>query len=300
MGFVTLKKNLKAQPGQSLAVAWAVEPGVLLACQEALELGLLDEVILTGPALEIEEAAEKAQLDPAQFKIEETLSLKEGAAAAVRLVKEGRASLLMKGHLNTSILLRAVLNKEEGIRTQKLLSHIAVIELADKRLALLSDPAMNIKPDLSQKFQILDNAIQFAWSIGLSHPKVAVLASIETVNPQMLDTVDAAALAVMGKRGQFKKPALVDGPLAFDNAFSPEAAEKKGLESMVAGKADIFLVPEITSGNVLYKAFTYVGGLKTAGIIYGASCPIVLTSRADSPENKLNAIAIACQALAAD
>ncbi|HHY09047.1 MAG TPA: bifunctional enoyl-CoA hydratase/phosphate acetyltransferase, partial [Firmicutes bacterium] len=271
--------------------------GVLTACRQALDLGFLNEVILTGPAEEIKKTALAGEIDLSPFEIVEAATPLAGAAAAVRLVKEGRSSLLMKGHLNTSILLRAVLNKEEGIRTQSLLSHIAVIELEDRRLCLLSDPAMNIKPDLGQKFQILDNAINFAWSLGLAHPKAALLASIETVNPQMPDTVDAAALAVMGKRGQFTKPALIDGPLAFDNAFSLQAAKQKGLQSAVAGQADILLVPEITSGNILYKAFTHVGGLKTAGIIYGAACPIVLTSRADSPENKLNAIATACQAL---
>lgn len=297
MGFNNLRQELQKNKSNSMAVAWALDAGVLQACQDALKEGLLHEVVVTGPTEKIESIASEAELSLAKFTILEAKSPEEGASLAVRQVKEGRCSLLMKGHLNTSVILRAVLNKEEGIRTQALLSHIAVIELPDQRLALLTDAGMNIRPDLDQKSKILNNAIEFAWSIGLTTPKVAALASIETVNPQMPDTVEAAALTQMARRGQFSKPAIVDGPLAFDNAFSKEAALQKGIDSPVVGEADIFFVPEITTGNVLYKAFAYVGNLKTAGVIYGATCPIVLTSRADSAESKLNAIAIACKAL---
>lgn len=296
MGFAKLRQDLKDNKAHSMAVAWGLDQGVLQACHDALTEGFLHEVVVTGPKEKIETLALGAKLDPTKFQILEATSPQEGATLAVQQIREGRSSLLMKGHLNTSVILKAVLNKEQGIRAQTLLSHIAIVELPDGRLTLLTDAGMNIRPDLGQKAQILDNAIQFAWSIGLTNPKVAALASIETVNPQMPDTIDASALTQMAKRGQFTKPAIVDGPLAFDNAYSKVAAEQKGIDSPVAGEVDIFFVPEITTGNVLYKAFAYVGELKTAGIIYGATCPIVLTSRADSAESKLNAIAVACQA----
>ena len=295
MGFTTLRNDLLSRPPQSLAAAWAVDLSVLKACLQAFQEGYVNDVILTGPPEQIKNIAQREKVDISQFSIVEAANPQEGAAGAVRLVKEGRCSILMKGHLNTSTLLRAVLDKESGIRSSSLLSHIAVVELPTSRLALLTDAAMNIAPDLAQKQAILDNAINFAWSLGIEHPRVAVLASIESVNPKMQDTIDAAALTQMGRRGQFSKPAIVDGPLAFDNAYSYEAAQLKGVESPAAGNADIFMVPEITSGNILYKAFSYVGNLKTAGIIYGALSPIVLTSRADTAENKLNSIAVACR-----
>lgn len=297
MGFASLKRDLENGPKRSLTVAWGLDSGVLKACREALDQGLLAEVIVTGPIDKIHAAADAASLNLQGFSIHPASTPEEGAAEAVRFIREGKSDLLMKGHLSTSIILRAVLNKERGIRAQALLSHIAALELPTGRLALLTDAAMNVKPDFLQKSQILDNAIQFAWSIGLTNPKVAVLASVETVNPQMQDTMDAACLALMGKRGQFSKKAIVDGPLAFDNAYSKDAAVQKGIVSDVAGEADIFMVQELTAGNLLYKALSYVGGLSIAGVIYGATCPIVLTSRADSPESKLNAIALACKAL---
>lgn len=295
MGFTTLKNDLLSKPPQSLAAAWAVDLSVLKACLQALQKGYVNDVTLTGPSEQIKTIAQQGNIDISKFSIVEAANPQEGAAIAVRLVKEGHCSILMKGHLNTSVLLRAVLDKEHGIRSSTLLSHIAVVELPGPRLALLTDAAMNIAPDLAQKQAILNNAINFAWALGIEHPRAAVLASIESVNPKMPDTIDAAALTQMGRRGQFSKPAIVDGPLAFDNAYSREAAQHKGIESPAAGNADIFMVPEITSGNILYKAFSYVGNLRTAGIIYGALSPIVLTSRADTEENKLNSIAAACR-----
>jgi phosphate butyryltransferase len=297
MGFAQLRESLQGRPGKTLVLAWGLDGGVLKACRQALDHNFLEEVIVTGPPDQVEEAAREAQVGLEGFTMHAASNPAAGAAEAVRLIREGKGQVLMKGHLNTSVILRAVVNKETGIRAQALLSHITVVELPSRRLALLTDAAMNIKPDLQQKAQILDNAISFAWSIGLENPKAAVLASVETVNPQMQDTLDAAALTLMGARNQFSRPAVVDGPLAFDNAYSKEAAAQKGISSPVAGQADIFLVPEITAGNVLYKSLVYVGGLAVAGIVSGATCPIVLTSRADSSESKLNSIAVACLAL---
>lgn len=297
MGFANLKANLLSGTKKILTIAWGVDGGVLQAARQALDAGFLEKVIVTGPAEEIEGIAKDANIELTGFSLHPASSPQQGAAEAVRLIREGQADLLMKGHLSTSVILRAVLNKEQGIRDKQLLSHVAIIELPAKRLVLLTDAAMNIKPDLAQKAQILDNAIELAWSLGLENPKVAVLASVETVNPQMQDTLDAASLTLMGLRRQFSKPAVVDGPLAFDNAYSKEAAEQKGITSPVAGQADILMVQEITAGNILYKAFGYVGRFPMAGVIVGAQCPIVLTSRADSAESKLNSIAVACLAL---
>lgn len=297
MGFASLKASLDDFAKKSLVVAWGLDSGVLQASREALDAGFLSEVLVTGPPDQIRKIASTAKIDLAGFKLISASSPEEGAALAVKQIRTGSAHLLMKGHLNTSVILRAVLHKEEGIRSKNLLSHVAIIELPTPRLVLLTDAAMNIEPNLTQKAQILDNAIDFAWSIGIKEPKVAVLASVETVNPQMQDTLDAAALTLMGKRGQFSRPAIVDGPLAFDNAYSKEAAVQKGIKSDVAGQADIFMVPALTAGNLLYKSFGYVGGFPMAGVLVGAACPIVLTSRADSAESKLNAIAVACLAL---
>ncbi|HKM43791.1 MAG TPA: bifunctional enoyl-CoA hydratase/phosphate acetyltransferase [Limnochordia bacterium] len=300
MGFSSLKRDVQSGPKRSLAVAWGLDDGVLLACRQAMDQGFLHEVIVTGPRERIEAIAAESKLSLEGFCLQPASTPEEGASLAVSLIRQKKSELLMKGNLNTSVILRAVLHKEQGIRARALLSHIAAVELPNGRLTLLTDAAMNVKPDLTQKSQILDNAIQFAWSIGISNPKVAVLASVETVNSQMQDTMDAACLAIMGKRGQFSKAALVDGPLAFDNAYSKEAATQKGIQSDVAGEADIFMVQELTAGNLLYKSLSYVGGLSIAGVIFGATCPIVLTSRADSPESKLNAIALACKTLSGD
>lgn len=300
MGFVNLKAELKGAPKRSLAVAWGIDSEVLLACREALDEGFLKEVVVTGPEKKIKSIAATANVDFQGFSTLTADTPEEAASEAVRLIREGKSDLLMKGLLSTSTILRAVLNKERGIRAQALLSHIAAVELPNGRLVLLTDAAMNVKPDLLQKFQILDNAIQLAWSIGIDTPKAAVLASVETVNPQMQDTLDAACLAMMANRNQFSKAAIVDGPLAFDNAYSKEAAALKGIESEVAGEADILMVQELTAGNLLYKALSHVAGLSIAGVIFGAACPIVLTSRADSSESKLNAIALACKALGSE
>lgn len=297
MGFADLRERLKEGEGKTLVLAWGLDRDVLEAARQALDQRFIEEVVVTGPEEQIRTIAAEAGVGLEGFCLHPASSPEQGAAEAVKLIREGRGDLLMKGHLSTAVILRAVLNKEWGIRQKQLLSHIAIAELPSGKFLLLTDAAMNIQPDLAQKAQILDNAIEFAWSIGLENPKVAVLASVEVVNPQMQDTVEAAALTVMARRGQFSKPALVDGPLAFDNAYSKQAALQKEIDSPVAGEADILMVQEITTGNVLYKALSYLGGLTVAGVIVGASCPIVLTSRADSIENKLNSIAVACSAL---
>ncbi|WMJ19023.1 phosphate butyryltransferase [Geobacillus kaustophilus] len=220
-------------------------------------------------------------------------SIGQAAELAVRAVHLNEADALMKGHVPTATLLKAVLNKEYGLRAGKVLSHVAVFEVPEfERFVIVTDAAMNIAPDLEQKVQIVNNAVSIARSISIERPKVAALAAVETVNPAMPATLDAAALAMMQKRGQIEH-CLVDGPLALDNAVSLAAAKHKRIESEVAGQADILLVPDIESGNMLYKSLVYFANARVGAVIAGAKAPIVLTSRADSAESKLYSLALA-------
>ncbi len=296
MGFATLLAQLQTTPGHGIAVAWAADPPVLQAVADAAALGMITSVFLTGRSQDIRQAAAQADVDIGNFQIVDADSPQEAATAAVGIVHRGQASILMKGLLATGVLLKAVLDKETGLRRKPLLSHIGILEFADGSLRLLTDGGMNIAPDLEQKVQILENAAELAAVLGMERPKAALLASVETVNPKMPETLDAAVIVQMARRGQLRAAMDVDGPLALDNAISKEAALHKGIGGPVAGAADILMVPEITSGNLLYKSMVYVAHLASAGIIWGASCPIVLTSRADSRTAKLNSIATACKA----
>lgn len=215
------------------------------------------------------------------------------AELAVKAVFNKEADVLMKGNIPTNILLKAVLNKEYGLRTGNVLSHVAVFEVPGfNRFTIITDAAMNIAPDLEQKAQIIKNAAFLARSIGIAMPKVAPIAAVEVVNPAMQATLDAAALTVMNKRGQISG-CIIDGPLGLDNAISSLAAEHKGIHSDVAGNADILLVPTIEVGNALYKSLIYFANAKVGAVITGAKSPIVLTSRADSAESKLYSLALA-------
>lgn len=212
---------------------------------------------------------------------------------AVKAVKFFEADVLMKGNLSTASLLKAVLNKENGLRSGNVLSHVAVFDVPNlERPLIVTDAAMNIAPTLEVKAQIVKNAVAVAKKIGISVPRVAALAAVEVVNPAMQATIDAAALTLMNLRGQIAD-CIIDGPLALDNAISEMAAYHKGIKSDVAGNADILLVPNIEVGNVLYKALIYFANAKVGSIIAGAKAPIVLTSRADSAESKLLSLAIA-------
>lgn len=222
------------------------------------------------------------------------------AIGAVKAVHEGKADILMKGLVSTSVLLKAVLNKEFGLRTGKVLSHVAAFEIKGfDRLIFVTDAAMNIDPDLNQKGQILQNAIDFVLQTGVEQPKAAVLAAVENVNPAMQATLDAASLTVMNLRKQITG-GIVEGPLALDNAISKEAAAHKGISGNVAGEADILLVPTIETGNVLYKSLIYFARAKVGAVICGAKAPIVLTSRADSSESKYLSIALAVKSVITD
>ena len=228
-----------------------------------------------------------------KVKIHHSVDATEAAVQSVKAVSVGHAHVVMKGNLATSIILRAVLNSEYGLRTGKILSHVAAFEVPGyNRLLFITDAAMNIAPDLEEKAQIIRNAIAAAHACGVQKPLVAPLAAVETINPSMVSTTDAASLFMMNKRGQITG-CLVDGPLALDNAVSIQAAEQKGITSDAAGKADILLVPDIEAGNILYKSLMYFANAKVGSIIQGAKAPIVLTSRADSAETKVYSLALA-------
>lgn len=227
-----------------------------------------------------------------EFDIIEAETPQEAAEKGVRLVSSGAADLLMKGKIKTSELLKAVLNNDWGLKTGNLLSHVAVVETPYlDRLLLISDGGMIIHPDLMQKVQIIYNALEVAKNLEIKTPKVALLAAVEVVNPDMPETVDAAILTQMNKRGQIKG-CIVDGPLALDNAINEQAAKIKNINSEVAGKADILIVPDIHSGNLLGKSAVYFSGGNVAGIVVGAKAPIVLVSRADNDQSKLAALAL--------
>jgi phosphate butyryltransferase len=218
---------------------------------------------------------------------------KESAVEAVKSVSNGHAHVLMKGNIPTSVLLKEVLNSEYGLRTGKVLSHVAVFEVPYyDRLLFVTDAAMNIAPDLDAKAQIVRNAVATAHACGVEEPIVAPLAAVETVNPAMTPTIDAASLVVMNQRGQIDG-CIIEGPLALDNAISIEAARQKGITGPSAGNADILVVPNIEAGNILYKSLVYFAQAKVGAVIQGASAPIVLTSRADSAESKLYSLALA-------
>lgn len=284
--------RVKSSGIKKVAVAVAQDEPVLEAIRDAKSMGIAD-AILVGDKEKIEAAAESVGLDINQFQVIDEPNNAQAAKKAVELVSSGSADMVMKGLIDTATFLKAVLDKEKGLRTGKVLSHVAVFDVpALQRIVIITDAAMNIAPDLMTKKQILENAVLVAKGIGIEIPKVAVVAAVEVVNPDMQPTIDAAVLSKMNDRGQIKG-CVVDGPFAIDNAISEEAAEHKGIKSPVAGKADIILVPNIETGNVMYKTLTYTSNAKNGGIIAGAAAPIILTSRSDSHESKMYSIALA-------
>ena len=282
----------------AISVAAAADEEVLRALKEAQEMGIATP-FLVGSEQQIKELAAKIDFDVSNLKIYDEPSATGCARRAVQLVSSGKAQILMTGLMSTSDILRAVLDKEIGLRTGRVLSHVMLYELPKyERLFFLTDGGMNMFPDLRQKAEIIINAVEVAHALGIAEPKVAALAAVEVVNPDMPATLDAAALAQMGARGQIKG-CLIDGPLALDNAICAEAAARKGIRSPVAGQADVLLVPTIEAGNLLGKAMTYFGAGKSAGIIAGTKAPVVLVSRADPHETKLQSIALGVVAAAA-
>jgi phosphate butyryltransferase len=277
----------------TVSVACAADPEVLEAVESSRRSGVA-KAFLVGDADKIEEAARKASVDLRNFDVvDEKAGEAAAALKAVELVSSGKAQILMKGMLHTDNFLRGVLNKEKGLRSGGVISHIYFHEVDGyDHIIFISDAAFIPYPDLPTKAKIIDNAANLARSFGIETPKVAVLAAVEVVNPDMPATLDAAALSQMNRRGQIKG-CVVDGPFALDNAVSEISAKHKGIVSEVAGKADILLVPNIESGNILAKSIVYFAPNRTAGIVMGAKAPIVLTSRADSAESKMFSIAAA-------
>jgi phosphate butyryltransferase len=277
----------------TISVACAADADVLQAVDAARKEGVAN-AILVGNADKIAEAARLNSIDPGNFEIlDEKGGEADAALKAVELVSSGKAQILMKGMLHTDNFLRGVLNKEKGLRSGSVISHVYLHQVEGyDRIIFITDGAFIPSPDLPTKAKIIDNVARFAHSFGIETPKVAVLAAVEVVNADMPATLDAAALTQMNRRGQIKG-CVVDGPLALDNAVSELSAKHKGIVSDVAGKADILLVPNIESGNILAKSIVYFAPNKTAGIVLGAKAPIVLTSRADSAEAKTFSIAAA-------
>jgi phosphate butyryltransferase len=282
----------KQKSKKTIAVAAAEDQPVLEAVANAIKDGICD-AILVGDKTQIIDISKLINFDLNNIEIIHEKNPAIASRIAVELVKDKKAHILMKGLVGTADFLRAILDKEIGLRTGKLLSHIGFFESQYyHKLIALTDVAQNIAPTLEEKVAIINNAVDLFHHLGIENPKVALLAAVETVNPKMPATLDAALLTMMNKRKQIKG-CIIDGPLAFDNAISLEATHHKGIVSNVAGDADLLLAPNIEVGNVLYKSFTYFGGAVVAGIILGASAPIVLTSRADSDKSKLMSIALA-------
>lgn len=284
-------KKLKGDKRVTLSVAAAHDEEVLLAIKSAVEMEIITPILI-GQEHKIRKISKEINFDLDNVKIINKETIEECAETAVKLVSSGEADFVMKGLLDTSVILKAVLNKEWGLRTDSLLSHVMVYEVPSyDKLLVTTDGGMNIAPDYNQKVKILKNAIEATKPLGLKHIKVACLAAKEKVNSKMQATVDARALQEAGERGEFCNDVTVEGPLAFDLAVSKEAAKIKGFKSKVSGETDIMLMPTIEVGNGIGKALTYFAGAKSAGIIMGAKAPIVLVSRADSHESKLYSIA---------
>jgi phosphotransacetylase len=274
------------------AVAHPCEATALSGAIDAGAQGLITP-ILVGPAAKIHEVATANGIDLGQTRIVDAPHSHAAAAKAVELVRQGEAELLMKGSLHTDELLGAVVARETGLRTGRRISHVFIMDVPTyHKVLIVTDAAINIAPTLEDKVDICQNAIDLAVSLGLSRPKVAILAAVETVTSKMPATIDAAALCKMAERGQITG-ALLDGPLAFDNAISKEAARTKGIRSEVAGDPDILLAPDLEAGNILAKQLTFLARADSAGLVLGARVPIILTSRADSVRARIASCGVA-------
>lgn len=290
--FQDLLTRITGRPALSLAVAHPCDALSLRSVVEVAEQGLVMP-ILVGPEVKIRAVAAEAAIDISRYRLVDAPHSHESAMRAVALVRSGEATLLMKGSLHTEELLHAVMLADTGLRTERRLSHVYAMDVPSyPRLLLITDAVVNIAPSLDDKRDIVQNAIDLAHVIGIEAPRVAILAAVEVVNSAMRSTLDAAALCKMADRGQITG-ALVDGPLAFDNAVSVGAAEQKGIVSEVAGRADILVVPDLEAGNMLAKELTFLAGADAAGIVLGARVPIILTSRADSTRTHVVSCALA-------
>ena len=282
----------KAKRKRRIAVAAAGDIDVLQALKNAGEAGIV-EPILVGHKDIIEKLCEEIDYDYSKYEIINIADRYEASIQASQLIREGRADILMKGMVSTGQLLKAVLDREHGLRTGKVLSHVAIFESPYyHKLLGITDAAMNVSPTFEEKIDLINNAVKVFHLLGEPNPRVAVVGAVETVNMRMESTMHAATLSMMNKRHQITG-CIIDGPLALDNAVSKKAAQVKGIESEVAGNADIVVAPDINGANFLYKALNFLGGAQSAAVIMGAKVPIVLTSRADSEKSKFLSIALA-------
>ncbi|WP_325170145.1 phosphate acetyltransferase [Noviherbaspirillum pedocola] len=282
-------KNLPPLP---TAVVHPCDRSSLTGAIEAAQMRLIAP-ILVGPRERIEAAAREAGLSIADYPLMDAPFSEAAAELAVQLVREGRAEGLMKGSLHTDELMRAVVKKDSGLRTGRRVSHCFVMDVPGHPDPLIiTDAAVNIAPTLEDKIDIVQNAIDLAHAMTLPEVRVAVLSAMETVNPKVPSTLEAAALCKMMDRHQLSG-AVIDGPLALDNAINPEAARIKGIESPVAGRANVLVVPDLEAGNMLAKSLSFLAGADAAGIVLGARVPVILTSRADSVVTRLASCAVA-------
>jgi phosphate acetyltransferase len=284
--FEELVGRRKGAPPLPTAVVHPCSEDALAGAVEAARAGLIEPVFV-GPEAEIREAAARGKLDLTSYKLVSTIDAVESASVAAKMAGKGNVAALMKGSLHTDQYMHAVIQRENGLRTNRLLSHCFVVAApAYSRPIIISDAAVNITPDLDQKRDIVQNAIILARALGIEQPKAAILAAVETVNSKMPSTIDAAALAKMADRRQIVG-GIVDGPLDLDIAVDKEAARIKGVDSPVAGTADILIAPNIEAGNMMYKELTFMAAAQVAGLVMGARVPVILTSRADTPETRL-------------
>jgi len=282
----------KALPPTRTAIAHPCDEGSLQAASDAAKAGLIAP-ILVGPRARIEAVARQCGIDISKFEIVDAPHSEASAAAAVALVREGKAEALMKGSLHTDELMAAVVKRDTGLRTARRISHCFIMDVPGHPEALIiTDAAVNIAPSLKDKVHIVQNAIDLAHDLGAPEVRVAILSAMETVNPDVPSTLEAAALCKMADRGQITG-GLLDGPLALDNAISPEAAQIKKVDSPVAGRANVLVVPDLEAGNMLAKSLSFLAGADAAGIVLGARVPIILTSRADSVTTRLASCAVA-------
>jgi phosphotransacetylase len=282
-------RSLEAVP---TAVAWPLEETSLAGPLEAAELGLIAP-ILVGPKAQIEALAKQHDLNLGSTRIVDVPHSHAAAAKAVELVRNGEAELLMKGSLHSDEILGAVVAKETGLRAGRRISHVFIMDVPTyHKVLIVTDAAINIAPSLEDKVDIVQNAVDLAISLGVARPKVAILGAVETVTSKMPATIDAASLCKMAERGQITG-GILDGPLAFDNAISRDAAKVKGITSEVAGDPDILLAPDLEAGNILAKQLTFLANADSAGLVLGARVPIILTSRADSVRSRIASCAVA-------
>ena len=291
-GYERLIERCRGIEAMATAVAHPCDASSLAAVIEAAQAGIIAPT-LVGPAHKIRRAASEAGLDIGGYRLVDAAHSHEAAEKAVALVRAGEAEVLMKGSLHTDELMGAVVRRETGLRTERRVSHCFIMDVPSyPKPLIITDAAINIFPTLEDKVDIVQNAIDLALALGVARPLVAILSAVETVNPKIPSTVEAAALCKMADRGQITG-ALLDGPLALDNAISEEAARIKRIESPVAGRADILLVPDLEAGNMLAKNLSFLAGADAAGIVLGARVPIILTSRADSVRTRMASCAVA-------